>query len=165
MATFTHGNISISVDEDGFMQEPENWNEDVAKALATTEGVNDLAENHWKVVNYLRKYYLDFGVAPMIRKLCKETGAVPLRSGQGRLQGRRPAEAHRLRLRRLPAAPRSGRSPRRATRTRSPARRPPEIGGSTLHLEPSARFGGRFVSPRCPRFRSPARVGSAVTHS
>jgi tRNA 2-thiouridine synthesizing protein E len=74
MATFTHGNISISVDEDGFMQEPESWTEDVAKALATTEGVADLAENHWKVVNYLRKYYLDFGVAPMIRKLCKETG-------------------------------------------------------------------------------------------
>jgi len=74
MATFTHGSISISVDEDGFMQEPEQWNEDVAKALATTEGVNELAENHWKVVHYLRKYYVDFGVAPMIRKLCKETG-------------------------------------------------------------------------------------------
>jgi tRNA 2-thiouridine synthesizing protein E len=74
MPTFTHGNVSIDVDEDGFMLEPEQWNEDVAKALATTEGVNELSEEHWKLVHYLRNYFLQFGVAPMIRKLCKETG-------------------------------------------------------------------------------------------
>ncbi len=74
MPTFTHGNVSIEVDEDGFMQEPEKWNDQVALALASTEGVTDLTENHWKIVNYLRNYYLQFGVAPMIRKLCKETG-------------------------------------------------------------------------------------------
>mgnify|MGYP000299118310 CR=1 FL=1 len=74
MAIFTHGNISLEVDEDGFIQEPEQWNEEVAKALATTEGVTEMTESHWKVVHYLRKYFLEFGVAPMIRKLCKETG-------------------------------------------------------------------------------------------
>ena len=40
----------------------------------TTEGVAELTESHWKVINYLRNYYLQFGIAPMIRKLCKETG-------------------------------------------------------------------------------------------
>ncbi len=74
MATFTHGNVSIEVDEDGFMVNPDEWNEEVAKALATTEGVDELTDEHWKLVNYLREYYLQFGVAPMIRKLCKETG-------------------------------------------------------------------------------------------
>lgn len=74
MATFTHGDISLEVDEDGFMQEPDQWNEEVAAALATTEGVDELTEDHWKLVNYLREYYLEFGVAPMIRKLCKKTG-------------------------------------------------------------------------------------------
>ncbi len=74
MPTFTQGNVSIEVDEDGFMQEPDQWNEDVAHALATTEGVDELTEDHWKLVNYLRNYFLQFGVAPMIRKLCKETG-------------------------------------------------------------------------------------------
>jgi len=74
MAVFTQVDISIDVDEDGFMQEPEKWNEEVAKALATTEGVDEITEDHWKVVNYLREYYLQFGVAPMIRKLCKKTG-------------------------------------------------------------------------------------------
>ena len=74
MPTFTHGEISLDVDEDGFMQEPSDWNKDVAMALATTEGVDDLTEEHWKLVEYLRNYFLQFGVAPMIRKLCKETG-------------------------------------------------------------------------------------------
>ena len=74
MATFTHGTVSIAVDEDGFMETPEAWNADVALALATTEGVEALGDDHWKLVNYLRNYYLQFGVAPMIRKLCKETG-------------------------------------------------------------------------------------------
>ena len=74
MPIFEHGNIKIDVDEDGFIQEPNQWNEEVAKALATTEAVADLTEEHWKVMNYLRNYYLQFGVAPMIRKLCKDTG-------------------------------------------------------------------------------------------
>jgi tRNA 2-thiouridine synthesizing protein E len=74
MPTFTLGEISLNVDEDGFMQEPDLWNKEVAAALATTEGVDDLTEEHWTLVEYLRNYYLQFGVAPMIRKLCKETG-------------------------------------------------------------------------------------------
>jgi tRNA 2-thiouridine synthesizing protein E len=74
MPQFTHGSVSIEVDEDGFMQEPDRWDKDVAAALGTTEGVDDLTDDHWKVVEYLRNYYLQFGVAPMIRKLCKETG-------------------------------------------------------------------------------------------
>jgi tRNA 2-thiouridine synthesizing protein E len=74
MPTFAYGDITLAVDEDGFMQEPDTWNEAVAAALASTEGVKLLTDDHWKLVNYLRNYYLQFGVAPMIRKLCKETG-------------------------------------------------------------------------------------------
>ncbi len=64
----------IEVDEDGFIQEPDKWDEEVAKVLAKGEGVEDMTEEHWKLVNYLRDYYAKFGIAPMIRKLCKETG-------------------------------------------------------------------------------------------
>ncbi|MDQ1266564.1 MAG: dissimilatory sulfite reductase related protein [Bacteroidota bacterium] len=74
MAMFEWGTVKFSVDEDGFMDNPEEWNQDVALALASTEDINDLTEDHWKVVNYLRDYYAKYGIAPMIRKLCKETG-------------------------------------------------------------------------------------------
>ncbi len=65
---------SYNVDEDGFLEDPTIWNEAVASDFATVEGVANLTDAHWKVINYLRNYYLQFGIAPMIRKLCKETG-------------------------------------------------------------------------------------------
>jgi TusE/DsrC/DsvC family sulfur relay protein len=72
--TIELNNNSYAVDEDGFLENPEIWNERVALDFASTEGVAELTEAHWKVINYLRNYYLQFGIAPMIRKLCKETG-------------------------------------------------------------------------------------------
>jgi tRNA 2-thiouridine synthesizing protein E len=68
------GDKQIDVDEDGFIQEPDAWSEEIAMALARLEEVDELTEEHWKVVHYLRNYYQQFGIAPMIRKLCKETG-------------------------------------------------------------------------------------------
>ncbi len=74
MPVFEWNEIKIEVDEDGFMANPDEWNERVALALASTEGVDELTPDHWKVINYLRDYYKQYGIAPMIRKLCKETG-------------------------------------------------------------------------------------------
>ena len=54
--------------------DPGIWNADVAKDFATSEGVAELTEDHWKVVNMIRDYYLKFKIAPMVRKLCKESG-------------------------------------------------------------------------------------------
>ena len=74
MPLFEYGDVKIQVDEDGFMENPDEWNEEVAKALASTEDVSELTEEHWKLINYLRDYFKQYGIAPMIRKLCKETG-------------------------------------------------------------------------------------------
>ncbi len=75
MPTFDVGDGRVlEVDEDGFIQDPSQWDEKVAEALAKTEGVEEMTEDHWKLVRYLNEYYHKYGVAPMIRKLCKETG-------------------------------------------------------------------------------------------
>ena len=74
MAFITVQDSQIEVDEDGFIQEPAKWNEAVAAALAATEGVTNLTEKHWQLIKYLRDYYQKFGIAPMIRKMCKEVG-------------------------------------------------------------------------------------------
>ena len=72
MATIRIGDTDIEIDEDGFIQEPDKWNRDVALALAKSEGVDALTEGHWKLVSYLREHYLKFGTAPMIRKVCRD---------------------------------------------------------------------------------------------
>ncbi|MCL5992350.1 MAG: TusE/DsrC/DsvC family sulfur relay protein [Bacteroidetes bacterium] len=74
MPVFEYETLKINVDEDGFLENPEEWNQDIAKALASTEDVTDISEEHWKIINYLRDYFKQYGIAPMIRKLCKETG-------------------------------------------------------------------------------------------
>ncbi len=74
MANLQLGGKQLEIDEDGFIQEPSEWNEAVAADLAKTEGVDSLSDDHWKLVKYLRDYYLKFNMAPMVRKLCKETG-------------------------------------------------------------------------------------------
>ncbi len=74
MPTIDLNGRSYQVDEDGFLEDPSLWNENVATDLATTEGVGQLTPEHWKVINYIRSYYLEFGIAPMVRKLCKESG-------------------------------------------------------------------------------------------
>ncbi len=74
METIELAGKTFEVDEDGFLQNPELWDDEVATAFAPTEGITEMTEEHWNVVHYIRDYYLKFGVAPMIRKLCKETG-------------------------------------------------------------------------------------------
>lgn len=66
--------MQVEIDEDGFIVDPALWNEDIVEYFAKEEHVEQLTEQHWKVINYLRDYYLKFGIAPMIRKLCKDTG-------------------------------------------------------------------------------------------
>jgi tRNA 2-thiouridine synthesizing protein E len=68
-----NGNV-YDVDEDGFLQEPDKWNETVAEDFAQTEHIEKLTEAHWKVIHYIRGYYKEFGIAPMVRKVCKESG-------------------------------------------------------------------------------------------
>ena len=74
MATVTLGGTEIEIDEDGFIQEPEKWNEKMAEDLAKTEEAYPLNEDAWKVVHFLRNYYLEFEIAPPIRVLCKTVG-------------------------------------------------------------------------------------------
>ncbi len=65
---------SLELDEDGFLQHPELWDPDIAQFFADQEGIGSLTDEHWKVINMIRNYYLQFGIAPMIRKVCKDTG-------------------------------------------------------------------------------------------
>jgi len=67
------GERTILLDEDGFLDDANDWDEEVAYKLAETEEV-ELTEEHWEVINYLRDYYAEFKVAPMVRKLLKDTG-------------------------------------------------------------------------------------------
>ena len=73
MAELQVGDRVLLLDEDGFLEDATLWDEEVAEKLAETEEV-ELTPEHWEVINYLRNYYAEFGVAPMVRKMLKDTG-------------------------------------------------------------------------------------------
>ena len=68
------GDTTLDVNEDGFILEPDRWNDAVAVALAASNGVGQLTAEHWKIVRYIREHYVEFHVPPLVRKLCKQTG-------------------------------------------------------------------------------------------
>jgi dissimilatory sulfite reductase related protein len=74
MAQLTVGDMTLEVNEDGFILEPARWNDDVAAAIAARDGVGPLTAKHWKIVRYIREHYVEFHVPPLVRKLCKQTG-------------------------------------------------------------------------------------------
>lgn len=65
---------TVELDEDGFVVVLEQWDEEVAKFLAKEEGIDELNEDHWKLIQYLRDYFAEYGIAPMIRKMTKQSG-------------------------------------------------------------------------------------------
>ncbi len=74
MAKLSVKGEEYEIDSDGFLQEPEKWNADIALEFAKTEAAGGMTEDHWKVVNYIRNYYLEYDIAPPIRMLVKATG-------------------------------------------------------------------------------------------
>jgi len=63
----------IEVDEEGFMTSPQEWNEDIARAIAAELGIG-LSDRHFVVLNYMRKEFEAHGKAPSLRKLKNESG-------------------------------------------------------------------------------------------
>jgi dissimilatory sulfite reductase related protein len=68
----------VDVDAEGFLTDPEQWNEAIAQAIAAGNGITELTDRHWLVVRFMRNRFLATGTAPSIRTLGKESG-VPIK--------------------------------------------------------------------------------------
>jgi TusE/DsrC/DsvC family sulfur relay protein len=66
--------LNHAVDDQGYLRDPAAWSEDVARHFAVLEGIGPLTADHWKVIRYLHDYYVECGVIPVFRKICKGTG-------------------------------------------------------------------------------------------
>jgi len=75
MPTLEVGGKSYDVDEEGYLQDWQEWNEEIAKKMAQDDGL-DLTESHWEVIKFLRDYFAKYQIAPMIKILTKEIGKV-----------------------------------------------------------------------------------------
>jgi len=64
----------ITFDNEGFLWSADDWNEELAVALAAEAGLHDLGEEHWRVLRYLRDYFARNGRSPLNRQLANGAG-------------------------------------------------------------------------------------------
>ncbi len=63
-------NTAIATDQQGYLEDHQQWSEDVALAIALAEAL-ELTAEHWEVIRYVRQFYLDFNRSPSMRPLVK----------------------------------------------------------------------------------------------
>jgi len=78
MPTTLIADTPVDLDAEGFLTDPAQWNEELARAIAAENGIPELTDRHWLVVRFMRDRYLQTGSAPSIRSLGKESG-VPVK--------------------------------------------------------------------------------------
>ncbi len=71
MGTISVNGTSIDVNENGYQQNINDWNTEIASHLANAEGIA-MTEQHWEVVNFLRDYYRRYQIAPIINILVRQ---------------------------------------------------------------------------------------------
>ena len=62
-----------NLDEEGFLLDISDWLHEVTSGMAMRDGV-ELEPEHWEVIIFLRKYYLEYQIAPAMHVLSRETG-------------------------------------------------------------------------------------------
>ena len=65
-----HQSTGLEFNSKGYLVNFDAWNKDFAITLAKENGV-ELTDCHWLIINYLRDYYTEYGIAPEPRIIIK----------------------------------------------------------------------------------------------
>jgi tRNA 2-thiouridine synthesizing protein E len=78
MTTTTIDGHTVHVNEEGFLTDPSEWDEDLAKSLAAQIGI-DLTDEHWKAIRFLREDFASQGETPTLRRI-STVGGIPTKT-------------------------------------------------------------------------------------
>jgi len=74
MGTATIAGVDVALNDEGFFEDADQWTEAMAPELAKAEGIDELTDKHWQVIEYMRKEYFEKGTGPTVRALGKSSG-------------------------------------------------------------------------------------------
>ena len=80
---------TYKVDDQGFLADPQTWDEDAARALAEHMDI-ELFVDHWELIWYFREYYEESHVHPTMRQMVLDLG----RQHGDRFHDRKAYEQH-----------------------------------------------------------------------
>ena len=67
------GGKSYTLDQYGFLDPPDQWDEAFAEGMARMQGIFDgLTKEHWDFIHYLRKKFLDENTVPVVVFACAD---------------------------------------------------------------------------------------------
>jgi TusE/DsrC/DsvC family sulfur relay protein len=75
MTVTTIAGRDVHVDDEGFLTVYDEWDEDLAKQLASQIGI-DLTDAHWAAIRFLRADYATQGETPTLRRVTV-VGGIP----------------------------------------------------------------------------------------
>ncbi|QNS01651.1 MAG: TusE/DsrC/DsvC family sulfur relay protein [Buchnera aphidicola (Pentalonia nigronervosa)] len=61
-------NKKIETDEEGYLKNNQDWNITLAEKIAKKENIK-LSTDHWKIIVFVRQFYLKFKTTPSMRML------------------------------------------------------------------------------------------------
>jgi tRNA 2-thiouridine synthesizing protein E len=74
MATLNVQGKNVELDEEGYLVNEDDWDEQVACALADKEGVSKtcpLTREKLEIIKFMRQYYKEFNAFPIPRAVCR----------------------------------------------------------------------------------------------
>lgn len=63
-------NVSVAVNEEGFLRSVNDWNEEIALLIAELNAI-EMTKAHWEIVLFIRHYYQTFKHLPNARVFTK----------------------------------------------------------------------------------------------
>jgi tRNA 2-thiouridine synthesizing protein E len=64
---------NVEFNDEGYMVDSEVWSPTIAEVLAREEGIPELTEAHWKVIEFCRERGTESGAAPTLRQITSGT--------------------------------------------------------------------------------------------
>jgi len=78
VTTTTIAGHDVDMNDQGFLEKPEQWSRDIGNEDPKDAGIDPLTDRYWQVVEFMRDSYLKDDTAPSIRALGKTSG-VPVK--------------------------------------------------------------------------------------
>jgi TusE/DsrC/DsvC family sulfur relay protein len=72
--TATIAGVDVTINDEGFLEQPDQWTEAMAVEIAKREGIDPLTPQHWQVIHFMRTEFFEKGTGPTVRALGKTSG-------------------------------------------------------------------------------------------
>ena len=66
--------VNVESNEEGFLVNPADWNKEIAVEIANEEGIAELTDAHWNIIDFSRANAESSGAAPTLRQITKGAG-------------------------------------------------------------------------------------------